>query len=119
MLGLIPSRPLACFFGIEAALDAAAAEFHRGFGVAPRVRASLHAGEVVAGDVGATKREIVCRRQQHPVCRHPQEDDRCNWTAYVSASCRTARVKSLLGSLSRSRIVKWFVFTTGIKLPER
>ena len=58
-VGRVSARPLACFFGIEAALDAAAAEFHRDFGLAPRVRASLHAGEVVTGEVGATKREIV------------------------------------------------------------
>ena len=58
-VGLVDARPLACFFEIEATLDAAAAEFRRDFGVAPRVRASLHAGEVVAGEVGATKREIV------------------------------------------------------------
>jgi adenylate cyclase len=58
-VGRVSARPLACFFGIETALNAAAAEFHRDFGVGPRVRASLHAGEVVTGEVGATKREIV------------------------------------------------------------
>ena len=45
--------------------------------------------------------------------------DRCTGTAYVPARCRTARVRPLLGSLSSSRIVKWFVLTTGIKSPGR
>jgi hypothetical protein len=39
--------------------------------------------------------------------------------ALYSAICRTARVRLLLGSLSSSRIVKWFVLATGIKSPGR
>jgi len=43
------ARPLACFFAIEAAIEAAAGEFEREFGVVPRLRAALHAGPVIGG----------------------------------------------------------------------
>ena len=51
--------PLACFFAIEAALEAAAPEFEREFSVVPQLRAALHAGPVISGEIGDTKREIV------------------------------------------------------------
>jgi adenylate cyclase len=53
------ARPLACFFAIEAAIEAAAGEFEREFGVVPRLRAALHAGPVIGGEIGDSKREIV------------------------------------------------------------
>ena len=53
------ARPLACFFAIEAALAAAAPEFEREFGSVPRLRAALHAGEVVTGEIGGSRRAIV------------------------------------------------------------
>ena len=57
--GAIDARPIACFFAIEAALAEAAPAFVRDFATPPRVRASLHAGPVIAGEVGDEKREIV------------------------------------------------------------
>ncbi len=53
------ARPIACFFAIVAALERAASEFEREFGVAPALRASLHAGPVISGEIGDTKRDIV------------------------------------------------------------
>jgi adenylate cyclase len=53
------ARPLACFFGIEQALTRAAQDFDRDFGVVPRLRAALHAGPVVTGEVGESRRAIV------------------------------------------------------------
>lgn len=53
------ARPLACLFAIEAALEAAAPEFEREFGTVPRIRAALHAGEVVTGEIGGSRRAIV------------------------------------------------------------
>ena len=53
------ARPLACFFAIEAALAQAAATFAREFDAAPRLRGALHAGPVVAGEVGDRRRAIV------------------------------------------------------------
>ncbi|HET9315335.1 MAG TPA: adenylate/guanylate cyclase domain-containing protein, partial [Vicinamibacteria bacterium] len=46
-------------FAIERALAQAAPEFERGFGAVPRLRAALHAGPVVAGEVGGSRRAIV------------------------------------------------------------
>jgi adenylate cyclase len=53
------ARPIACFFAIEAALQAETTHFERLFGVAPRLRAALHAGPVIAGEVGEHRRAIV------------------------------------------------------------
>ena len=53
------ARPLACLFAIEAALAAAAPEFAREFGTVPKIRAALHAGEVVTGEIGGNRRAIV------------------------------------------------------------
>ena len=52
-------RPLACFFAIRAALDEEAPDFEREFGVAPGLRAALHAGPVISGEVGGSKRGAV------------------------------------------------------------
>ncbi len=52
-------RPLACFFRIEEALTQAAPDFDRDFGAAPRLRAALHAGPVISGEVGESRRAIV------------------------------------------------------------
>ena len=53
------ARPVACFFAIEQALAQAAPAFEREFGAAPRLRAALHAGPVIAGEVGGSRRAIV------------------------------------------------------------
>jgi adenylate cyclase len=57
--GRVGARPLTCFFAIEAALTRAGESFARRFGATPRLRAALHAGPVIAGEVGDSKREIV------------------------------------------------------------
>ena len=53
------ARPVGCFAAVEAALDAAAPDFMRDFGAAPRVRGALHVGSVVVGEIGGQKRDIV------------------------------------------------------------
>jgi len=53
------ARPVASFFAIEGALARAAPEFERQFGTVPRLRAALHAGPVIAGEVGGSRRAIV------------------------------------------------------------
>ncbi|MEO6381845.1 MAG: adenylate/guanylate cyclase domain-containing protein [Nitrobacter sp.] len=57
--GRARARPLACFFAIKRALDRTAPDFEREFGVVPRLRAALHAGPVVTGEVGGSRRAIV------------------------------------------------------------
>ena len=51
--------PVTCYFAIERALAAAAEEFRCEFGAVPRLRAALHAGTVIAGEVGSSRRAIV------------------------------------------------------------
>jgi adenylate cyclase len=53
------ARPLACFFAVERALERAAPEFERAFGAVPRLRAALHGGSVITGEVGGSRRAIV------------------------------------------------------------
>ena len=57
--GRISARPVACFFAIKKALLTNAVGFERDFGVVPAVHGAIHAGTVVAGEVGESKREIV------------------------------------------------------------
>ena len=53
------ARPVACFFAIEQALEHASRDFDREFGAVPHLRAALHAGPVIAGEVGGRRRAIV------------------------------------------------------------
>ena len=57
--GRAEARPLACLFAIETALAAAASAFEREFGTVPKIRAALHAGLVVTGEIGGSRRAIV------------------------------------------------------------
>jgi adenylate cyclase len=51
--------PIACFFALERALEQAGPAFEREFGARPRLRAALHAGPVITGEVGGSRRAIV------------------------------------------------------------
>jgi adenylate cyclase len=53
------ARPIHCFLAIAAALTDASPALQREFGVTPRVRGALHAGAVISGEVGKSKREVV------------------------------------------------------------
>ena len=53
------ARPLRCYFAMLEALAARGTEFRARFGVEPGLRAALHLGEVIAGEVGVTRRSIV------------------------------------------------------------
>jgi adenylate cyclase len=53
------ARPLRCFFEMNAALAARAPEFQARYGIEPELRAALHLGEVIAGEVGEQRRAIV------------------------------------------------------------
>jgi adenylate cyclase len=57
--GRLRARPLGCYFAIESALADRAGEFAREFGAMPRLRGALHAGEVITGEVGGSRRAIV------------------------------------------------------------
>lgn len=53
------ARPIACFFAVKRALDSAAKDFEQEFGAMPQLRAALHAGPVITGEVGGSRRAIV------------------------------------------------------------
>lgn len=53
------ARPLRCWMEMCDALAAEAARFQAAFGTEPRLRAALHLGEVIAGEVGEQRRAIV------------------------------------------------------------
>jgi adenylate cyclase len=57
--GVADARALRCFFAMRAALAADANRFVQRFGVQPELRAALHLGEVIAGEVGLVRRAIV------------------------------------------------------------
>src|SRR5262245_19434496 len=57
--GRVRVRAAACFFAVERALANAVSIFERDFGVVPRLRAALHAGSVITGEVGGSPRAIV------------------------------------------------------------
>ena len=52
-------RPLRCFFLMEAALLELKDQFRAQFAAEPGLRAALHLGEVIAGEVGEQRRAIV------------------------------------------------------------
>jgi adenylate cyclase len=57
--GVAEARAVRCFFAMRAALAADANRFVQRFGVQPELRAALHLGEVIAGEVGQVRRAIV------------------------------------------------------------
>ena len=57
--GVADARALRCFFAMGAALAADAHRFVERFGVQPALRAALHLGEVITGEVGQVRRAIV------------------------------------------------------------
>jgi adenylate cyclase len=57
--GAIDCRPLRCFAAMRDELARASSQFEHEFGVAPRIRGSLHFGTVIVGEIGDIKRAIV------------------------------------------------------------
>ncbi len=57
--GTRDARSLRCCFEIRAALVAASPQFRERFGVDPALRAALHLGDVIAGEIGEARRAIV------------------------------------------------------------
>ncbi|HEY2559595.1 MAG TPA: adenylate/guanylate cyclase domain-containing protein [Caldimonas sp.] len=57
--GVADARAVRCLFAMRAALAAEANRFVQRFGVQPELRAALHLGEVIAGEVGQVRRAIV------------------------------------------------------------
>lgn len=59
LTGAVDCRPLRCFLAMRATLLQLQTRFEKEFGVAPRIRGSLHFGPVIVGEIGDIKRAIV------------------------------------------------------------
>jgi hypothetical protein len=59
LLGACGTRPACACFAALARLVAHGADYEREFGTAAQVRASLHCGSVVVGEMGSVKKEIA------------------------------------------------------------
>jgi adenylate cyclase len=57
--GAVDCRPLRCFLAMRDSLQRLQGRFEKEFGVAPRIRGSLHFGPVIVGEIGDIKRAIV------------------------------------------------------------
>ena len=75
--GLRDAACITCVFAMDQALADRAPDYMRRFGVRPRVRAALHAGPLIVGEMGDVKREIVLL------------GDTMNTTARIEEACRT------------------------------
>jgi adenylate cyclase len=88
------SLPPACFFAIERALAGAASRFEREYGAVPRLRAALHAGPVIAGEVGGSRRAIV------------YHGDVMNTTSRIEHATRDLNRQFLISGDALARLVK-------------
>ena len=57
--GVRAANCVRCFYGIRAAVQRAAPDYRRDFGIVPRFRGGLHGGLVTAGELGDLRLEIV------------------------------------------------------------
>jgi adenylate cyclase len=57
--GAADCRPLRCFVGMRDELARASGQLEQEFGVAPRIRGSLHFGPVIVGEIGDIKRAVA------------------------------------------------------------
>ena len=57
--GLLKANCVKCFFAMEKELENRRDDFVGQFGVYPQFKASLHAGQVTSGEIGALKKEIT------------------------------------------------------------
>ncbi|WP_372678940.1 adenylate/guanylate cyclase domain-containing protein [Desulfosarcina sp.] len=87
------ARPLACFFAIRSALADAAKAFEERFGVAPAVRGALHAGPVVAGEVGVHRRSIVFHGDVMNVCARLEQATRDMGCSFLASNDAIRRLE--------------------------
>ncbi|MEQ9297591.1 MAG: adenylate/guanylate cyclase domain-containing protein, partial [Cyclobacteriaceae bacterium] len=58
-VGVAHANCIRCFFAMQKALAQRLEFFQREFGVSPKFKAGLHAGQVTTGEIGALKKEIA------------------------------------------------------------
>ena len=82
--GFTKANCIRCYFAVEKMLKEKSDYFQAKYGVQPEFKAGLHYGKVIAGEVGAVKREIV------------YSGDVLNTTARIQSLCNEKKVKILL-----------------------
>ena len=83
---------LACYVEMRHTLDRLATDYERDFGVCPRFKAALHAGEVTVGEVGLLKRDLAFT------------GDVLNATARMQALCGPRGVDVVFSGLVRDAL---------------
>jgi adenylate cyclase len=91
------ARPVACFFAIEQAVRAAAVDFEREFGSVPRLRAALHAGEVMTGEVGGSRRAIVFHGDVMNTASRLEQATRTLQRTFLASEAALSRIDSKEG----------------------
>lgn len=87
-LGVARANCIRCFFAMQEALEDRHEQFQKQFGVNPKFKAGLHAGQVTTGEIGDLKKEIAF------------SGDVLNVTARIQGLCNEYRADLLIsGSL--------------------
>ncbi|WP_249164032.1 adenylate/guanylate cyclase domain-containing protein [Bradyrhizobium jicamae] len=89
--GAIDCRPLRCFAAMRRALQKAALQFEREFGVVPQIRGSLHFGPVIVGEIGDVKRAIVFNGDVMNTAARLEELSRKVHGGFLASRASTAR----------------------------
>ncbi len=101
--GRVASHPLICFFAIQSALADASEWFESDFGVTPTVRGALHAGQVVAGEVGVNRRSIVFHGDVMNVCARIEQATRDLGCLFLASEEAIHRLEGTIGHSIKNR----------------
>jgi adenylate cyclase len=82
--GIKNANCLECFFAIEKKLLSLAPAYMKNYGVAPELKAGLHHGSVMAGEIGVIKKDII------------YSGDVLNTTARIQEQCNSYQVNVLI-----------------------
>jgi adenylate cyclase len=99
--GVPGARSLRCFFEMRTALLAAAPQFRRRFAVDPEVRAALHFGEVVAGEIGEIRRAIVFHGDVMNTAARLEQATREHDCRFIASADALSALGSLPGARTR------------------
>lgn len=94
--GAVDCRPLRCFLAMRAILQQLQGRFEKEFGVAPRIRGSLHFGTVIVGEIGDVKRAIVFNGDVMNTAARLEEQSRNIEGGFVASRAAVNRFKSAL-----------------------
>ncbi len=88
--GLHRNRCIRCFFDIEAKINSLRTKYVEMFGILPEFKAGIHMGEVMAGEMGIIKKELIF------------SGDVLNTASRIQAKCNSFQAKLLIsGTLLR------------------